>query len=106
MKLEDFQALSEPTDPQISPDGNWVTYTLKTVDQKKDEHTSDVWMVSWDGKETLRLPVFGPRAPRNLQRPPEAARVRGTCGVGAAAPRPGSRARGGSRPTTSVVPGT
>jgi dipeptidyl aminopeptidase/acylaminoacyl peptidase len=54
-KIEDIDAIAEVSDPQISPDGAWVTYTLKTVDPKKDERTSDLWMMSWDGQESLRL---------------------------------------------------
>jgi dipeptidyl aminopeptidase/acylaminoacyl peptidase len=41
--------------PQISPDGKWVAYVLSSVDTAKDRRTSDVWMVSWDGKESVQL---------------------------------------------------
>jgi dipeptidyl aminopeptidase/acylaminoacyl peptidase len=47
-----FQKLS---DAQISPDGNWVAYTLSSVDSVKNKRNSDIWMVSWDGKETIQL---------------------------------------------------
>jgi dipeptidyl aminopeptidase/acylaminoacyl peptidase len=42
-------------DPQISPDGNWVAYTLSSVDSVKNKRNSDIWMVSWDGKESIQL---------------------------------------------------
>jgi dipeptidyl aminopeptidase/acylaminoacyl peptidase len=43
------------SDPQRSPDGQWVAYTLSRVDSVKDRHDSDLYMVSWDGATTVRL---------------------------------------------------
>jgi len=43
------------SDPQLSPDGGWVAYTVGTVDLKKDRNDTDVWMASWDGSANLRL---------------------------------------------------
>ena len=40
---------------RISPDGAWVAYTVTTTDSAKDKSDSDVWMVSWDGRRTLRM---------------------------------------------------
>jgi dipeptidyl aminopeptidase/acylaminoacyl peptidase len=40
---------------QISPDGNWVLYTLTIIDSLKDKRSSDLWMVSWDGSQTIQL---------------------------------------------------
>ena len=42
-------------DPQISPDGKWVAYVLSAVDTGKDKRNSDIWMISWDGKENLQM---------------------------------------------------
>jgi len=42
-------------DAQISPDGKWVTYTLSTIDSAKDKRNTDIWMMSWDGLETVQL---------------------------------------------------
>ena len=41
--------------PRISPDGEWIAYTVTRVDSAKDKSDSDVWMVSWDGTRTLRM---------------------------------------------------
>ena len=43
------------SDPQRSPDGKWVAFTVSTTDVEKDKHNRDVWMVSWDGKEQVQL---------------------------------------------------
>src|SRR6476659_9339330 len=51
----DFFRYVDVTDPQVSPDGKWCTYTVTTVDTAKDETNTDVWMVSWDGKDNVRL---------------------------------------------------
>ena len=42
-------------DPQISPDGAWVAYTVTAVDSAKDKSDTDVWMTSWDGTQTIRV---------------------------------------------------
>jgi dipeptidyl aminopeptidase/acylaminoacyl peptidase len=51
----DFMRYVDVSDPQVSPDGKWCTYTVTTVDTSKDESNKDIWMVSWDGKETVQL---------------------------------------------------
>jgi len=42
-------------DAQVSPDGKWVAYTLSSVDTTADKGDTDVWMVSWDGSQQVRL---------------------------------------------------
>jgi dipeptidyl aminopeptidase/acylaminoacyl peptidase len=55
LTLDDFLALSDVDDPQISPDGEWVAYTVRTQDLKEDKRATDIWMTSWDGARTVRL---------------------------------------------------
>ncbi|MBC7868387.1 MAG: S9 family peptidase, partial [Gloeobacteraceae cyanobacterium ES-bin-316] len=55
LKPTDVYLLKNIGEPQISPDGKWVAYTLSNVDTAKDKRNSDVWMVSWDGTETIQL---------------------------------------------------
>src|SRR5437867_6782625 len=43
------------SDPQLSPDGNWVAYTVTSTDSAKDSRDADIWMTSWDGAQTVRL---------------------------------------------------
>src|SRR4029079_1106281 len=52
---DDLAKIHAVSDPQRSPDGKWVAYTVSTTDVEKDKHTRDVWMVSWDGKEQVQL---------------------------------------------------
>ncbi|HCS47347.1 MAG TPA: peptidase S9 family protein, partial [Candidatus Aminicenantes bacterium] len=55
VKIDDFARLKAVGDPQLSPDGKWVAYTVGTIDLEKDKRDTDLWMVSWDGKEEVRL---------------------------------------------------
>jgi dipeptidyl aminopeptidase/acylaminoacyl peptidase len=55
LTLDDIQRIHEVRDPQCSPDGQWVAYTVGTIDVKEDKHDTDVWMVSYDGKRDLRV---------------------------------------------------
>ena len=51
----DLLAVSQVSDPRVSPDGAWVAFVVKTSDLEEDRATSDLWMVSWDGTRTLQL---------------------------------------------------
>lgn len=51
----DVYRLQAIGDPQLSPEGSWVAYTLSTVDSTKDKRNTDIWMVSWDGTQSVQL---------------------------------------------------
>ncbi len=51
----DLYRLPAISDPQPSPDGKWVSYTLTTIDSLNDTRNSDVWMISWDGTQDIQL---------------------------------------------------
>jgi dipeptidyl aminopeptidase/acylaminoacyl peptidase len=55
LKVDDIFALKELADPQVSPDGKWVAYTVTSLDAKKDESDTDVYMSPWAGGVPLRL---------------------------------------------------
>jgi len=55
LTLDDLARFRDVRDPQCSPDGQWVAYTVTTTDPKEDKHDTDVWMVSYDGKRDLHL---------------------------------------------------
>lgn len=55
LKPSDVYRLQSLSDPQISPEGNWVSYTLSSVDSVKNKRNADIWMSSWDGKESIQL---------------------------------------------------
>ena len=43
------------SDPQLAPGGDWVAYTVTSIDSAKDSRDADIWMTSWDGSQTVRL---------------------------------------------------
>jgi dipeptidyl aminopeptidase/acylaminoacyl peptidase len=55
ISLDDLFKIKSVGDPQRSPDGKWVAYTVGTTDVEKDKRDTDLWMVSWDGTEEVRL---------------------------------------------------
>ncbi len=53
--LDDLFEIRDVSEPQISPDGAWVAYTVSRMDAKEDASDEDIWMTSWDGARTVRL---------------------------------------------------
>ena len=53
--LDDVLRVRDVREPQISPDGAWVAYTVSTPDTAEDRNRSAVWMASWDGTRNVRL---------------------------------------------------
>jgi len=49
MKLDDMTRFRNVSDPQISPDGQWVAYVVTTTDVKEDKSNSHIWMINMDG---------------------------------------------------------
>ena len=52
---DDVLRVRDVSDPRISPDGDWVAYTVSIADTAEDQNRQAVWMTSWDGKRTVRL---------------------------------------------------
>src|SRR5712692_5953207 len=53
--LDDVLRVRDVREPQISPDGAWVAYTVSTADTAEDRNKSALWMASWDGTRNVRL---------------------------------------------------
>jgi dipeptidyl aminopeptidase/acylaminoacyl peptidase len=67
--LDDLARIERVGAPVLSPDGEWVVYTVSQVDTKEDKSQAHLWMVKWDGsariqltfdKEGVSLPRFSP----------------------------------------------
>ena len=48
---EDYFSFENVNDPQISPDGKWVAYSVTTIDQKTNRRMSRVWISSLDAAQ-------------------------------------------------------
>jgi len=55
MVLDDVNRIVALGDPQRSPDGDWVAYTVTTIDAEKDTRNTDIWMARWDGTAQQQL---------------------------------------------------
>jgi dipeptidyl aminopeptidase/acylaminoacyl peptidase len=55
LKLDDLARLREVRDPQCSPDGLWVAYTVSVIDAKEDKSNGHVWMIGYDGKSDRQV---------------------------------------------------
>src|SRR5262245_47344240 len=55
LRPDDLYALKGVEDPQLSPDGQWVAYTVTTLDAKEDESDTDIYMVPFAGGAPVRL---------------------------------------------------
>ena len=55
LKIDDMTRFRNVSDPQISPDGKWVAYTVSTVDAKADKSNSHIWMVNIDGSNDRQI---------------------------------------------------
>lgn len=55
LSADDIYNLRDVRDPQRSPDGRWVAYTVARAIKDTDKNDTDVWMVSWDGKDQIQV---------------------------------------------------
>ncbi len=51
----DYYRIPTVAAPDVSPDGQWVVYTLSTPDSASDKISPDVWMVSVESGDTIKL---------------------------------------------------
>jgi dipeptidyl aminopeptidase/acylaminoacyl peptidase len=55
LKLDDLTRFRNVGDPQLSPDGQWIAYTVSTIDAKEDKSSTHIWMVGYDGKNDRQI---------------------------------------------------
>ena len=52
---EDVHRIANVSDIAMSPDGEWLAYSVGTTNVDKDESSSDLFMVNWDGSTRIQL---------------------------------------------------
>jgi dipeptidyl aminopeptidase/acylaminoacyl peptidase len=57
--IDDYFQIHEVHDPQLSPDGRWIAYTVKTPLLKKDKNEERIWMVRASGGDPIALTATG-----------------------------------------------
>jgi dipeptidyl aminopeptidase/acylaminoacyl peptidase len=65
LTFDDLMKVQRVADPQVSPDGKWIAYTVTTVDKDKNSRNSDVWIIPAAGGEARPLT----RSPKSDERP-------------------------------------
>src|SRR6056297_744745 len=55
VEIDDYFNLKSVSSPVISPDGNWIAYTVSQTDFDEGSSETRIWMVSKDG--SVRLPM-------------------------------------------------
>ena len=70
LKIDDLNQLAHVGDPQVSPDGKQVVYTVSRVDTEDDKSVSELWMVDWDGSNNLQL-TYGTESASSPQWSPD-----------------------------------
>jgi len=59
LAVDDFLAIKDVGGAQISPDGKWVAYTVRTLNLKEDKSSSQIWMAPAAGGEAIPLTAKG-----------------------------------------------
>jgi dipeptidyl aminopeptidase/acylaminoacyl peptidase len=57
--FDDLIKMHRIAEPQISPDGKWVAYTVSTPDMDANRGVSNIWIVPTSGGATLQLTQSG-----------------------------------------------
>src|SRR2546428_7683779 len=55
LKLDDLARFRNVNDPQLSPDGQWIAYSVSTIDAKEDKSSTHIWLASYDGKNDRQI---------------------------------------------------
>ena len=55
LKLDDLARFRNVGDPQISPDGQWIAYTVSTIDVKEDKASTHIWLAKYDGTNDRQI---------------------------------------------------
>src|ERR1700720_2105841 len=57
--FDDMIRLHRVSEPQVSPDGKWVAYTLSTPDMDANRNASNIWLVSTESGTPIQLTQSG-----------------------------------------------
>src|SRR5205085_6442136 len=55
MKLDDLARFRNVGDPQVSPEGKSIAYTVSTTDVKEDKGSTHIWMIGCDGTSDRQI---------------------------------------------------
>src|SRR5215471_2499537 len=67
--ISDLVSVRRVADPQISPDGRWVAYTIGDTDKAANKRTAQVYIISVEGGSPRQL-TSGPLSATRRSGPP------------------------------------
>ena len=53
--VDDILAIKSVGDPQISPDGDWVAYTVRQRDMEEDKSGTQIWTIATSGGDPIPM---------------------------------------------------
>ena len=53
--VEDLFSFGRVSDPQISPDGNWISYSVRYYNMNTNKNNSDIWLISTKGGKAKQI---------------------------------------------------
>ena len=59
ISIDDYFQIRDVGQPELSPDGQWVAYTVRTKMLKEDKNETRIWMVSTHGGDPLPMTAEG-----------------------------------------------
>ena len=57
--IDDFFQIRDVSQPEISPDGQWIAYAVRTRILKEDKNEQRLWMISTHGGDAIPMTAEG-----------------------------------------------
>src|SRR5260370_25590123 len=57
--IDDYSQIRDVSQPELSPDGQWVAYTVRTKILKEDKNEQRLWMVPTHGGDPIPMTAEG-----------------------------------------------
>jgi len=74
LTFDDFIKIKRVSDPQPSPDGQWIAFVVTVMDKETNRGNSDIWIIPATGGEPRRL-TSGPQADMNPRWSPDGKKI-------------------------------
>jgi dipeptidyl aminopeptidase/acylaminoacyl peptidase len=74
LTFDDLMMIKRVSDPQISPNGKWLAYTVTVVDKQQNSKDSDLWVVPAAGGEARQI-THSPKSDERARWSPDSKRI-------------------------------
>ncbi len=64
MTVDDYFRIQRISDPQVSPDGEWIAYTIGSTNLEEEKAETRIWMVPVAGGDPISMTALGSSASR------------------------------------------